>query len=323
MATNKRKKSASRDEESYNSTLRWLSPLPEPDRRWRAALDLAAEPSSPERWTDDPDVAEAVQYVRATADCDTDEQRAALREQWPSISEAHSLYEQDGPQKWAFEAWILTNESDEEIGSRCGLSSDVVAAYTKFFYSIDREYLEHPDWLQKRMFGLWPPTFGNDQLDRFWAWVALAGGATELDSLVKAFHAAWQTDTPATLIVYLRPDAGVSLTVQAFISTHVLPKNASTAEAYFVTHLALIEAKAERDPVRKEEKLDLLKRKMVAFTFAFLSGASAAQLKRLLHGPEKRRTPCEQSPNLPVPLDPVVMLKSAGRMIEIPITVIS
>ena len=56
----------------FDRTMRWFVSLPPPDRRWQAALDLAAEPRSAKRRSANADLAKAAKYLRATADCATD-----------------------------------------------------------------------------------------------------------------------------------------------------------------------------------------------------------------------------------------------------------
>jgi len=293
--------------EIFDRTMRWLAPLPRLDSRWQAVCQAADGLPVPADVVAFIDV-EAVAYLKLLSICTTDAERAAVRARWPAISQALDIFKANGPQRWEVEARVLSGQTDDEIATHCGLTSDVVAVYKNYFFSVGSEYLEHPDWLEKKIFGLWPPTFGIDQVDRFWAWLALAGGPAILDSFVKAFHAEWRVGTPATLIAYLRPDAAVSLAIQAVVAIKVLPKSVNTAEIFFQTHLGLIEA--HRDPVRTEEKLDQLKRKMVAYTFALLNRASARQLKRLLYGPEKRKSPGEQPPTPPVLFDPLSLLPS-------------
>ena len=301
-------------DESFDRTLRWLSPLPAPDRRWQAALALVAEPRSDKRGSANADVAEAVEYLRAVANCATDGERAAAAEKWPAINEAHSLFKQGGPKRWEIEAWLVTTESDEAIAERCGLASAVVVAYRKWFFSVGREYREDPDLLRRKLFAhLVSPYFRFDELGPFWTWIALTGGPETLDLLVKAFYTSWLSNTPPTLSTYFRSEAEVPLVIQAFVARFVLRPCTKTMPAIFTFALMVIEAD-RGDPRERQEKLDDLFRLTVAYTLAYLDGQPSSTLQRILRQPQRQMNLGEQSLSPSIPGDAMELMKSAAKM---------
>ena len=300
--------------QSFDTMMRWMNPLPAPDRRWQAALDLAAKPQSSRR-SPGAAVADAVEYLRAMAACTTDAERAAVQERWPAINEAHQLFTQDGPKKWELEAWLLTTESAKKIAARCGVAPAVAAAYRRWFYSIGKEYRKEPDLLRQKMFTLWSAvTFRDDELGRFWAWTALAQGPESLDMFVKAFYAAWRSDTPPTLSTYLRPKAEVPLVIQATVARSALHACTKTMPAIFEFALRVIEAD-HGNPQDRQGKVDDLFRLMVTYTLAYLDGQPASKLQRLLRRPRQRQKGAEkQSLSPSIPTGAMEMMKIAGRM---------
>jgi hypothetical protein len=296
-------------DESFDRTLRWLAPLPAPDRRWRAALRLAAKPRSAKRRSANRVVAEAVEYLRAVANCATDGERAAAAEKWSAISQALAVFQANSLQRWELEARVLAGQTIAEIAIHCNLASGVVAAYRRLFFSVAKEYLDEPEWLARKMFR--PRlllTFRDNEVGRFWAWLGLTEGPVTLDAFVEAFHAVWKIDTPPTLSVYLRPDSQVPSAMAALVAVSVLPRNKDTIVAWFWFAFRVIEAL--RDPVGKEGKLDQVQRDSAAYALGFLSGKTARQLERLLHWPRRRKRSGAQSLSQPMPID-LSMLTSA------------
>ncbi len=324
MATNRRKNSTSTAKrsplsaelrQSFDAMTRWMGPLAPPDRHWQAALDLAANPQSAELETVNPNVATAVEYLRAEAACATDAERAAVQVRWPALSQAHALFKLDGPKKWELEAWLLTTESVKDIAARCGVAPAIVAAYRRWFFSVRREYREEPDLLRQKMFTLWIDlTFRDNELGRLWAWTALAEGPESLELLIETFYNAWRSDMPPTLSTYLRPKAEVPLVIQASVARAILLPCTKTMPAIFEFALRVIEAD-RGDPQERQEKLDDLFRLMVKYTLAYLDGQSASKLQRLLRRPSQRqKNRGEQSRDPSIPTGAMETMKNAGRM---------
>ncbi len=268
----------------FDAMLRWLSPLPPPHRRWIAATAMAeAAPDGLD--TTDPAVVEAAKSLQALDSCDGDDERAAVRQRWPTISAAQAIFEGDGPRRWKLESWILTGESDREIADHCGVPPVVVAVYQELFFE-RRQYLDHLDkreWLAQRMYGPYMGlTFRSEELGRFWAWAALTGGPAVLSSFLTAFDAARKVDTPPTLAAYLQPGLEISSSLQATVAVHVIPTNKDTAIAWAAFRVRLIEAEAMPDPRQREVALLRLNRDVVSFAWGLLGGKSPEKLRHLL-----------------------------------------
>jgi hypothetical protein len=258
--------------------------LPNPWQRWKDAADLAKVDRN-ERHGKDADVVAAADYLDALARCTTDDEQAEVRERWPEISQASDIFVADSLERWELEGHILAGASDDDIAQRVGLSPRTIATYASLFCAM-RDFVDEPEWLATKLFG-YPLAlyFRENQLREFWAWIGICGGPVMVSRFVSDFRATWQPGTPPLLSVYLRADAPVSLSLQAFVAIKLLPGNAKTVPILFETHLGLIEAERETDPARKKEKLDQLKRTMIEFTRGYLAGKTAEELLQLLRYP--------------------------------------
>ncbi|MCY2987298.1 MAG: hypothetical protein NTY19_05460 [Planctomycetota bacterium] len=265
---------------SLDSALRRLGPLPAPDRRWQVACQSAQAGRDP---LEDiaADLAEAAEYSKSLTKCTTDAERADVHARWPTLSQAHAVFQHDEPQRWEVESRLLAGQPDEVIAASCGLELAVVASYAALFFSL-REYLGDRRWLRTKMFGWGAPIFGNKDLGRLWAWTALTGGPYVLDMVLAAFHAMWRKDTHPTLSIYLQPDSQAPLNMQAFIATHVLPQGGKAAVACLAFHARLLEVEAIRDPREMQEAREQLQRDAAAYAFGLLNRTSPRRLQHLL-----------------------------------------
>ena len=263
---------------------RWLGPMRKPDWRWEAATKVAV--ASPADLTCvDPDVVAAGEFLRAFTSCSTDEDRAAVRAKWPTINQAKAVFDCESLHKWELEAWLMAGLTDRGIANRCKIPTAVVGAYERLFFA-RREYLGHREDLAQKLFGAFLfLTFGDEEVGRFWHYLGLVAPHAVLRDYITSYHAAWQPGTPHLLSVYLKRDAPVSLSMQAFIAIMLLPGNTRTAPIFFESHLGIIEAECETDPARKKEKIDQIKRTMVEFTRGYLAGKTAEELLLLLRYP--------------------------------------
>jgi hypothetical protein len=248
--------------QQHDAMMRWLDPLPPPHCGWLAASELArAAHGEPD--TADPALVEAANYIQALAACTTDDERVAVKTRWPAIAAAQQIFECGRPRQWELESWILAGETDDQIGTRCGLSSQTVAAYSVLFFE-RRSYLDDPEFLSQKLFGpAFCLKFRNDQIGEFWGWVGLCGGPVHLKTFLDTFYAAWRPGEPAVLGIYLQPDTPAPLSMKAMVATHVLPENHDTAVAWISFHLRLMAAEAMPDPRQSEVAFLRLKQDLV------------------------------------------------------------
>ena len=261
--------------------LRWLSPLPTPWQRWKDAGVLAV--TNRNEWnTADTAIVAAAEFIRAFAACATDEERAGVQTKWPTISQAKAIFDCESLNKWELEAWLMAGLTDRGAARRCGLRPAVVGVYEHLFFAM-REFLYQREALAEKLFGAFVfIKFADEELGRFWHYLGLTAPRAVLRRFITAYRAAWEPGTPQLLSSYLKPDAPVSLSMQAFVAINLLPDNTKPAAIFFESHLGLIEAERETDPARKKERVNQIKQTMVEFTRGYLAGKTAEELLRLL-----------------------------------------
>ena len=113
------------------------------DWRWRRAADLVGGggPLSPGH--DDGQVREAVRYLRAWRACRAEEELQSLAREIPDVHGAHQLYLARSFRTWEAQARLLTEETFETIGEKCGCSPRVIETYhSTFFHVRDRLHVE-------------------------------------------------------------------------------------------------------------------------------------------------------------------------------------
>jgi hypothetical protein len=229
-------------------SLRMYNPSSPPAWRWELAGKIVRGDHVDGRMVDA--TVEAAARLRAELEGSEPSGRFAARESPLSLARAHELYQESGLRRAEVEARLVAGQSDEQIGDKCGVAPEVVAMYAQVFCDI-RQSLSAGDYIQVHLIG--PGAHGgfhDHEVGRFWASIALGGGPAVLDQMIEVFHAARRSDQPAGLSVYLQPDAGVPIDMQATVASTVLPKTGPAAEAFCGMHLLLIESRAADDPDR-------------------------------------------------------------------------
>jgi hypothetical protein len=198
-------------------SLRMYNPSSPPAWRWELAGKIVRGDHVDGRMVDA--TVEAAARLRAELEGSEPSGRFAARESPLSLARAHELYQESGLRRQVF----------------CDI----------------RQSLSAGDYIQVHLIG--PGAHGgfhDHEVGRFWASIALGGGPAVLDQMIEVFHAARRSDQPAGLSVYLQPDAGVPIDMQATVASTVLPKTGPAAEAFCGMHLLLIESRAADDPDR-------------------------------------------------------------------------
>ena len=245
---------------------------------WRAqdASNLVAGKKT--KWADgDPIVTEYADFVRMVRDSESDQRR--VRQLWPTISMAHEIAHQNNPRRWELEARILAQQSDEEIATRLGLPPEAIGMYEQLFFSV-RHCLGSYMYIAEQTIGSgrWNG-FGDHELGRLWMACGYYGNAVVLEALIDAFYAVWEPDQPATLSVYLRPDAGVDRGIQVFVASSVLPSLEPTT-LFFDFHVRLMEADATEDQGRAALIREQVKNNVIRCARAWLAEKLLPKLER-------------------------------------------
>ena len=289
--------------------------MSKPDRRWRLARRLAAKPDPDRLGRAEPLVVQATEYQKALITCTTEAERAGVRNQWPSISEAHAVYEQNGVKRYEVEARLVAGEDDDAIAAKCAMTPAAVAAYEYLFGAI-REFQGQLYRLMKLLVGSGVQDgFRDDELRQFWAWAGLTGGRFVVDKLVGAFRATWQPKDPPVLSTYLQPAAKVPLRMQAAIAATTLPPDDEGNEVALLSSACLKIAEVMGDEAQAAQFIEELQRVVVGYAFGRLTGQTTQRraclktLRALLRGNGKsqslattpRRPASKGQPKAPAP----------------------
>lgn len=97
---------------------------------------------------------------------------------------AHQLYHDDSPTRWAMEAYLLSRETDAQIGFLLGCPPEVVEAYEALFFDV-RSKLQHPDYIINVVIG--PQIhqgLGSRDIGALWKLCGYQGGPYVVDELI-------------------------------------------------------------------------------------------------------------------------------------------
>jgi hypothetical protein len=195
------------------------------------------------------------------------------------LEAAYEMFTADGLNRWELEARLLAGQTDAEISARCGLPADAVAIYETIFFHV--RPCTASDYLIKHAVGrgVWCG-FDNEEVRQFWAYCGLAGGPVVVDLVVDAFRCAHVAGQPPALSTYLRPDAGISPDLQAFVASSVLPPYGPTAEIFLQLQLRALKANATDDADRAAFIWERIRGDLIRCGRAFLAGTRLPVLKR-------------------------------------------
>jgi hypothetical protein len=199
------------------------------DWRWRRAAVLIDRGEPLSLASDDSAVREATAFLRAWRDCKDDADRQRLTLDLPALYGAHRLSRAaDAFARLEVEARLLTEEPYAQIGEKCGLTPEVVAAFHNTFFDV-RDRLQAEGYVLHHVIG--PKAHAGlteADVDVILKLYAYAGGPLVVDALVRYYR-----DPP---IVPERPELLPSaelqelrtkLLLKASILAHTLPANAS------------------------------------------------------------------------------------------------
>jgi len=191
-------------------------PFIKPDWRWTNVKEASAVLKVLEyfRGKETPEFLEYVAQLRTTGDFHDRDARTARK-----------IYEQNGLLRSEIEARIVAGETDEQIATKIGTSSQVIKLYESIFFFV-RPYIG-TGWLVMNTIGLDPGFFGfkNNDLRPLWCKYALAGGPVIVDAFIDAFKRNKRTRDSDSLAVYLRADNDVPLIMKSTVALDVIPRD--------------------------------------------------------------------------------------------------
>ena len=106
----------------------------------------------------------------------------------PHMFWAHTIWhEEKNPTRWAIEARVLAEESDEEIAEKMGTEAEIVAAYVNVFFDV-RDRLRHMDYVLNVVLGDAVTRGLQDrQYDLLWKLLGYRGGSHVLNAILNKF----------------------------------------------------------------------------------------------------------------------------------------
>ncbi len=273
------------DEMSYDAP-GWDPCLP-PNWRHLDAVKLAdgTEP----RWAmNDAVILPCVEFYKALNAATDDREKAMVKCRWPAIAVAQETSEQDDPKRWELEARLLVGQSDEQIATRCHVPAEVVNWYEAVYFNV-RPRLRAWGYLLNQAVGDGLHRgFRDNEVANFWAWVAIGGGPLVLERIVETFHSARQAGEPATLSVYLRPDAGVDPRIQAVVANSVLPHYGPGAEPWMEFRRRIQDGAEADDEDRRALLRERVRNDLVRCGRAFLANEPLPRFQRRQQIPKDR-----------------------------------
>jgi hypothetical protein len=151
---------------------------------WRAARRIVDELRRSPGKRGNPRISETVRFLRARERCKSDRGREAVQLRWFGISGALRLYDEAGHRLWEIQARILAGQSDEAIGTLCGVPAEVIDWYEALFFQV-RENLHAHDWVHLRAIGTRVGSVAKyPDLATLWRGMAYTGGELVLDLFI-------------------------------------------------------------------------------------------------------------------------------------------
>ncbi len=257
---------------------------------WRAEDARLIVAGQRPRWSckKEPGVAEYAGYLRSLDATKGKRRCSGDQERWAAIAVAHQLAQRNDPLQWEVEARLLAGQSDDEIGQRCGLPTDVVQQFERLFFNV-RESLHAWIYIMKHAIGFGHLVgLGDHELNRLWRASAYFGGVLILDTLVDTFRAVWDPAEPATISVYFRDDSPASLNLLASIAVTAIPHNAETDVVFMALHAQLLEAESVKPAGRAARLRDEVKK---LFIDTWRHGPATVRAKLKSQTKQARRKP--------------------------------
>ncbi len=148
--------------------------------RWWRALALATSPSRQRaRLREDQMTLAGVGFIRSRACGSAPKTRLHCL-----LSEALSIFSDNGTTRWSIEAYMLTGISREAIADKLGLGVALIGVYEEMFYDV-RSRLGARDWVCRHSYGIGGPNrgFQGGGVGSLWRWVGYNAGEFVLDAV--------------------------------------------------------------------------------------------------------------------------------------------
>ncbi len=192
--------------------------------------------------------------------------------QLPPIDEAFDIYDSDGLLRAEIEARVLAKQSHASIAECCNISVQLLATYETIFFDVRKHHLA-TDWVTYKTVGMshWNG-FCDHELRQLFALVALSGGEAMLNEMVDSFRRVTRSAKKMKISLFLKKNAPISHSLQAYVAAHVLPQTGSGERWLREYRVQLKEAEKSRDPVRINRVLNQIQTEIILLARKVLAG---------------------------------------------------
>jgi hypothetical protein len=177
---------------------------------------------------------------------------AMLRD--PDMFWAHAIWAEDKNQtRWALEARVLAQETDEEIAEKIGTTPGVINTFINVFFDV-RQKLRHMDYVQTVILGD-AVTRGLQErhYDLLWKMMGLQGGPHTLDAVINRGPAITKPNSADEVNTFLQDFAISTMKYKAALAAVTIPVNTHTQLPLIESFVKYVEIERNSDNAMKAQ----------------------------------------------------------------------
>lgn len=230
-----------------------------PHWRWARACEIDAGGHKTTRRLDGP---EGFMWIRRALKTKRRVERAAGRQDAlyaamlrdPEMFWAYSIWAEDKNQmRWALEARVLAQETDEAIAEKMGSEPGIVNAYINVFFDV-REKLHRPDYVQTVILGDAVTRGLNERhYDLLWKMMALQGGEFALDAAINRGPSVAKPTSADEVGGFLQDFAINTMKYKAALAAVTIPVNSHTQLPLIEAFVKYVEIERTTDNATKAQ----------------------------------------------------------------------
>lgn len=235
------------------------SPRRAPHWRWLRAVEIDGGGVAARKRLDGPDgytwirrALKTKRHIDRAANRPDAMYAAVLRDE--DMFWAYSMWLEDKmPTRWAIEARVLANESDEEIAYKLGTTTEIVEAYINVFFDV-RQKLDHFDYvLNVIMADAVSRGLQERHYDLLWKMFGLIGGPHVLDATIRRCAEIGKPSSPDGVAGFFQDLAINSMKQKAAIATMTVPVTSHTQMPLIDSFVKYVEVERTTDNASKAQ----------------------------------------------------------------------
>jgi hypothetical protein len=171
-----------------------------------------------------------------------------------SLFWAHTIWAEDkSPTRWAIEAHILADETDEAIAKKVGCEPDVINAYEAVFFNV-RERLVNTEYVANVVMGDAVARGLNErQYDLLWKLFGYRGGPHVLDAMISKFSAIGRPQKPEEVSQFFQEATIHAMRHKAAIAAVTIPINTHTQLPLLDAYVKYVEIERTTENAEKAQ----------------------------------------------------------------------